>query len=149
MDMNEPEEAARVTGAGSSIDDPDFIGHYELEDYLANSAGPVEVETIAVLGMFGRERRGSAVNREIREYLIENDLEMLPSIEDADFTGPFNCPDGPKTTASQPTTPPRPALSWPTPRRRDRAPRLLRILALFSRPSKPTKTETLTSSPSE
>lgn len=87
MDMNEPEEAARVTGAGSSIDDPDFIGHYELEDYLANSAGPVEVETIAVLGMFGRERRGSAVNREIREYLIENDLDMLPSIEDADYYG--------------------------------------------------------------
>jgi hypothetical protein len=43
--------------------------------------------TQEVLGWFGRERRGAAVVRWIREDLDRFNLEMKPSIEDADYYG--------------------------------------------------------------
>lgn len=46
-----------------------------------------EVYTVDVLNYFGRKRRGVVVNRLIEDSLADNNLTMIPDIEEADYYG--------------------------------------------------------------
>ncbi|MEZ2122165.1 hypothetical protein [Corynebacterium sp. CCM 9203] len=45
------------------------------------------IDTIDLLSLFKRERRGPVVNQKINKWLGENRLEMIPSIDNADYYG--------------------------------------------------------------
>lgn len=58
-----------------------------LDQFLASARVSERFRTQAVLGCFGRERRGPVVNDQIEGWLAENRLEMFPRIADADYYG--------------------------------------------------------------
>lgn len=59
----------------------------DLDRFVASRETSSIFTTKYVLSCFGRERRGSVVNRAIQDWLHAKKLEMIPSISEADYYG--------------------------------------------------------------